>query len=132
LSGYLWLASRLLGETGRRYADGWNFGPRPDDVRTVRELVDSLILRWGEGRSEVVGGEAALKEAMTLSLNCDKAHQQLAWRPCWSFDAAMAATVDWYRAWDGGDRDMRAFTIGQIDDYTAAATAARVAWASQG
>jgi CDP-glucose 4,6-dehydratase len=130
LSGYLWLASRLLGEKGSLYASGWNFGPRVEDTRTVRELVDNLILRWGAGRSEAIGAEPALKEAMTLSLNCDKAHHELGWRPCWTFDSGMNATVDWYRAWHDGQHDMRAFTIRQIDDYVAAASTAGIAWTS--
>jgi CDP-glucose 4,6-dehydratase len=132
LSGYLWLASRLIGEDGSTYAEGWNFGPRSEDVRSVRELVDNLILRWGEGRSEVIGGEPALKEAIMLSLNCDKASHRLGWRPCWSFDEAMNATVTWYRAWHDGQRDMRAVTVKQIEDYVAAATAAGVAWTPAG
>jgi CDP-glucose 4,6-dehydratase len=132
LSGYLWLAAKMLGNSGVNYAEGWNFGPRADDVRTVEELVECLIRRWGEGRSETIGGEPALKEAMTLSLNCDKAHHRLGWRPCWSFDVAMAATVDWYRAWHDGQRDMREITLRQIDEYVAAAAAAGAVWARAG
>ena len=44
LSGYLWLGARLAEE--ETLADAFNFGPRPEAQRPVRELVDTLLQHW--------------------------------------------------------------------------------------
>lgn len=122
LSGYLLLAARLLdAREGVRAAaaDAWNFGPTVENTRTVGELVDAIVARWGSG--EVTDGSSpdAPHEAGLLRLDIAKAAAGLGWRPRWDFPDAVARTVDWYRAWAGG-ADMREVCLGQIRDYEAA------------
>jgi len=96
LSGYLQLGAHLLG--GRLdAARAWNFGPDSRDTRTVADLLASMQahwpgLRWEAGRAE------GPHEALTLSLNSDRARKLLGWRRTWSFDEATRATSTWYKA----------------------------------
>jgi len=51
LSGYLWLAAKLLQE-GARFAEAWNFAPLEPVAVSVGELVQKLIELWGVGEWE--------------------------------------------------------------------------------
>ena len=53
-----------------------------------------------------------------LRLDSTKARTILGWHPRLSFEAAVALTVDWYKAHLRGGTDMRAYTQRQIDLYT--------------
>lgn len=119
LSGYLLLACRLLDpdvESRRRAAGAWNFGPTPDNTRTVADLVGALVDRWGDGRWVACARADEPHEAGLLRLDISKAQRGLGWRPRWDFGRAVAATVDWYRAYAAGG-DMRAVSEAQIAEY---------------
>lgn len=117
LAGYLLLAERLVGE-GESYAGGWNFGPRDEDARTVREVVSEAARLWGEGALWQVDADATAQphEARTLKLDCSLARGRLGWAPRLDLDVALAWALDWYRTQRAGG-DMRAFCEAQIDRY---------------
>jgi CDP-glucose 4,6-dehydratase len=117
LSGYLILAERLMGSGGSNYADGWNFGPSPEDTRTVEWVVDKLVWHWGRGASWVSDPVKGPHEARSLSLDCLKANRELNWRPVWSLEETIEKIVDWHRAYHTGG-EMRGVTVRQINDYT--------------
>ncbi len=96
LAGYLLLATRLI-DTPADFSEAWNFGPPSSDVRTVQDVAERIIARFGVGsiKIEAVGGKQ--HEARLLQLNCDKAQQLLGWRPRWAFEQTMAATAGWYK-----------------------------------
>lgn len=96
LYGYLLLASRLHARPGN-YSGSWNFGPREDAARTVRQVAERVVACWGTGRIQVKADKLAPQEANWLHLNCDKAHLRLGWRPRWDFERAVTETVRWYR-----------------------------------
>ena len=96
LGGYLRLATCLLENPGR-FSSSWNFGPRGDSIRSVGDLAEEIVGRWGSGAVELQQEEDAPHEAGLLHLNCDKALAELSWKPKWSFEQAVARTVDWYR-----------------------------------
>jgi CDP-glucose 4,6-dehydratase len=117
LSGYLEVAQRLGEEPGA--AEAWNFGPAPGDELPVRELADRVAALWGEGfewRAEKSAADPP--ETAVLRIDSAKAHERLGWEPSWPLDEALAATVDWFRAWRG-DADMRAVTAAQIAAFSA-------------
>ena len=116
LGGYLELARQL--NERPELADAWNFGPFPDDTRTVEELVERVIHAWGEGTWTTRHREQP-HEAGMLRLAIDKAMTQLAWRPRWRFDEAIDRTVAWYKAaHDGATAEqLRELTRSQIRDY---------------
>lgn len=115
ISGYLLLAARLRKDSAR-YAGSWNFGPSSTDVRTVRQVADSLVSQLSGRPAAVEESPHAQHEAMLLQLNCDKAHQLLDWRPRWSVERTLAATADWYKAILGGAK-AESVTSAQLREY---------------
>lgn len=101
LSGYLLLARRLL-EQGPAFAGGWNFGPGPQDVRTVGQVAERFAALWGPGAALEIDRGDHPHEAGLLTLDCAKARTLLPWQPRLELDSALAWTAQWYRAWAGG------------------------------
>lgn len=133
LSGYLWLAAQLSqGTSPAGFAEAWNFGPNESMIVTVRDLAERIIAAWGKGTYDIAGADpSAPSEAHRLLLSCAKAHSRLAWRQTYDLDAAIGATVAWYRAAahaGAKSADLQALTGAQIDHYVAAATAGHAAW----
>ncbi|MEA2139702.1 MAG: CDP-glucose 4,6-dehydratase [Solirubrobacteraceae bacterium] len=119
LSGYLRLAEAL--HDAPRYEGGWNFGPAPGDVRTVRWIADRVTELWpGELRWELDRGQHP-HEAHHLALDSGKARAQLGWAPTWDLDETLRGIVSWYGALREGE-DMRAATLQQIAAFEAATT----------
>jgi CDP-glucose 4,6-dehydratase len=115
LAGYLLLAERLAAE-GRALEGGWNFGPRDEDARPVRDVVARFCAAWGEGASWDCSAASGPHEAHYLKLDCSKAIAQLKWRPRWSLDTAIDRIVEWHLAHRSG-ADARATTLAQIVSY---------------
>jgi CDP-glucose 4,6-dehydratase len=116
LRGYLTIAQRLY-EQGVEYGQAWNFGPTFSDTRPVEWIVSRLTQMWGETAQWELDDKAEQPhEARVLRLDCSKAAIELGWQPRLSLDVALEITVDWYKARLSG-KDMRAFTIEQIEWY---------------
>jgi CDP-glucose 4,6-dehydratase len=97
LSGYLILAERLWSDPVR-YAGAWNFGPSPQDTRTVGELAERFSLIWGGNSTwTAIPQVNAPHEATLLRLDNSKALNLLNWSPTWNFDIAVKRTAEWYR-----------------------------------
>jgi CDP-glucose 4,6-dehydratase len=123
LSGYLLLAARMLagGPSGAAgLSDAWNFGPAVADVWPVRRLAEETIRRWGAGSWNDESNPNEPHEARMLALNCDKAHQDLGWRPTWDASRAVAETVAWHKARRAGE-PMRDVTLAQVRRFVAEA-----------
>lgn len=130
LSGYLWLAARLL-ESPDGLAEAWNFGPAASSNVPVRSLIERLHARWGEGRWELEGeAHKNPHEANFLKLDATKAADSLGWYPVWDLEATTHATADWYAGFRQGDAfDVRRATLDQIARYEAEARRKGLAWA---
>ncbi len=115
LSGYLVLAERLWRD-GAAVAEGWNFGPRDQDVRPVRWIVDYMAQSWGDGASWRLDAGANPHEAHFLKLDTSKATSRLGWRPRWTLDKALDYVTQWQRAWHE-KRDMQQVCLEQIQEY---------------
>jgi CDP-glucose 4,6-dehydratase len=123
LSGYLKVAEHLV-EKNPLPSEGWNFGPDTGSEQTVGALAALVCDLWGRPDAlKIQRDPKAVHEAALLKLDSTKAHVLLGWQPRWGFRDGVERTVDWYRAYADG-RDMRAFTLGQIDDHLAAPSAA--------
>jgi CDP-glucose 4,6-dehydratase len=126
LGGYLLLGAKLeearrekSAEKIARYAQAFNFGPRADANRSVRDLVEEVLSNW-PGRWEQTHQEKHLKEAPLLSLAIDKAKETLGWEPRWDFAKTVARTVAWYREYaarGSASSSMIDFTQAQIAAY---------------
>jgi CDP-glucose 4,6-dehydratase len=114
LCGYLCLA-----ETIHKNPDAstdFNFGPDPENVATVREVVE--IARAVYGRGDVHWGikRDTLHEAGTLALDNSKAKAQLGVRPAWGLKEAVERTMRWYRRQADGE-NARALCEEEIEDF---------------
>ncbi len=115
LSGYLLLGQKLL-EEGKKFADGFNFGPNEDSVITVAEVSKMVTKFYGKG-NVFVGEPSPLHEAGLLMLNIDKAEKVLSWTPTMGAEEAIKNTIEWYKHFYKKDVDMYEFTMNQISTY---------------
>ena len=115
LSGYLLLGQKLL-EEGKKYAEGFNFGPNEDSVLRVADVAKKVCEYYGKGEV-VVQKRDNLHEANLLMLNIEKAEQVLGWTPTFTADEAIKHTVEWYKHFYNQDTDMYDFTMKQIEEY---------------
>ena len=114
LSGYL-LLGHLLDTQGKKYAEGFNFGPNEESVLTVADVAQQVVKNYGKG-SVKVHKKDNLHEANLLMLNIEKAEKVLGWVPTYTAQEAIAKTAIWYQRFYKGE-DMRAFTLEQIHNY---------------
>lgn len=132
LSGYLWLAANLSDQTTgyppSDYCTAFNFGPSLTSNRTVAQLVAELLKHTG-GEWHDASDPTALHEASKLNLATDRAFHILNWQPSWDFQETIAQTAAWYLA-EGEGKNIREFTINQIEDYQQAARKKAIQWAS--
>ena len=96
LSGYLHLGGALL-ENKITQSEGWNFGPSPEEVRSVLDVARGIQELMGQGRIKIEEHNGSLHEAGLLKLNCDKANAFLGWRPRWNFENTLEKTAAWYQ-----------------------------------
>jgi CDP-glucose 4,6-dehydratase len=109
------LAERLYTQ-GQAYAESWNFGPRDEDARSVKWIVEYLCHAWGDGASWDLHCGDHLYEAGFLKLEISKARQRLQWEPRWSLEGALDRIAKWHQAWLSGE-DIRAVCLNEIAQY---------------
>ncbi|WP_343784036.1 CDP-glucose 4,6-dehydratase [Wandonia haliotis] len=96
LLGYLSLGTHLLDGKAEN-ASAYNFGPLPNERPfTVNEIVEYAKNHWPS--IPVISQPSSLHETTFLSLNCNKAVQELKWNPFLSTEEAVNWTFDWYNA----------------------------------
>jgi CDP-glucose 4,6-dehydratase len=109
----------LLAEAGcrepRKFAGAWNFGPTERATATAADVADALVRHWGRGARWQSAGEPGIPETALLEIDSAKAVAELGWRPRCSIETAIAAAVEWYRAFHE-KRDMREATARQIEN----------------
>jgi CDP-glucose 4,6-dehydratase len=116
LSGYLLLAQELT--RSQAAARAWNFGPRAEDERPVRWILEHISTRTdGRLRWARDGGEHP-REAPHLALDSSAAERELGWRPRWDLQEALGRILDWHDAERRGE-DMRSFSLAQIEQFGA-------------
>jgi CDP-glucose 4,6-dehydratase len=119
LSGYIALAERLWHD-GPSHAEAWNFGPRDEDARPVRWIVERMAAQWGAGAGWTLDAGPHPHEAHYLKLDISKAGSRLGWRPRWALPTALDNITAWHRAWMAGE-DARQLCLHQISEYTESA-----------
>lgn len=106
------------------FAEAWNFGPVPEDNRTVAEVLTALQRFWPELAWNVSAAPQP-HEANLLYLDCAKSRSALQWAPVWSLEQGIEMTANWYREhYATGD----ASTIHQLERYLESARAAGCGW----
>ena len=115
LSGYLILAEALYTE-GKENAESWNFGPNDEDCRSVKWILDRMVVLWGQGAEWEQDKSSNPHEANLLKLDCSKAKNRLHWEPKWNLDVTLSRIIDWQKDWSAG-RDMREACLTEIEEY---------------
>lgn len=116
LNGYLTLLERICQGGGHDFGEGWNFGPRAEDVKPVSWIVETMAGLWGGDATWEFDSAAQPHEARYLKLDCSKAQGQLDWQPRLDLRQGLERVVDWFRAYRDG-HDMHEFTMNEIANY---------------
>ncbi len=112
--GYMELAERLY-QSPSKFSGEWNFGPRPEDCKTVGWVVDYLAAR--SGVHILIATEANGTEARLLKLDSSKANTHLGWTGRLSIEQALDFCLEWHQSWHSSDA--LAKTRAQIESYDA-------------
>ncbi|WP_341899322.1 CDP-glucose 4,6-dehydratase [Ferrovibrio terrae] len=114
VQGYL-LYAQALHEARADLPASLNFGPLDDQRITVGAIATQFTQAFGAPawRHEPQPG---MPEKGVLALDARRAVAALDWRPGFATQAALEATVAWYRDWLAGG-DAAALTDGQIADF---------------
>lgn len=124
LSAYLQLGEKLL-RGYKEYAEGWNIGPRDDDVLSVAEILDQIKQYWSQVKFDIQLDNNAPHEANQLKLDFSKARNKLNWRPVWNIQQAIQKTILWYRKY------YLNHTVNSLDDlhqYVSDASVLKISW----
>ena len=114
LCAYLLIAMRQY-ENGR-YSGCYNVGPDDRDCVTTGELADLFCASWGDGMKWIDRYDGGPHEANFLKLDCSKIKSVFGWKSVWSVAEAVGRTVEWSRAYAGGE-DVSGIMRRQITDY---------------
>lgn len=114
LSGYLLLGAHLI-EGNKEFLGAWNFGPIDQEPIPVEKIVS--ISNHFFPQLQVALGTAELHETGMLQLNCQKAVDQLHWKPLFSTDELFVNTFAWYHSYV---TENKVITFDQITAYTSA------------
>jgi CDP-glucose 4,6-dehydratase len=123
LAGYMMLGQGLL-ENRRELATAWNFGPPPEDNRTVEAVLSLLQTHWPELRWEQTESLQP-HETTQLYLDHTRARVDLNWQPIWNLDRALQATADWYRQFH---EKAEVITKAQLSGYVESAQLSNACW----
>lgn len=115
LAGYLVLAEQLWSSDNPKIQSSFNFGPNPNSVRSVRDLVTEAFRHW-PGSWEDVARSGTPHEAGLLSLDPAKSEALLGIKPRWTFEQTIESTINWCRAVDGGASAVDV-TTSQLSDF---------------
>lgn len=96
LRGYLMLAEKLWTEP-EKYVGGWNFGPDPKQMATVKTMAQALTDAYGAGAVECQTDKKNPHEDHILLLDSTKAAERLGWRSRLSLNNTLKWTAEWYR-----------------------------------
>ena len=115
LKGYLMLAKNQY-ENPYKYSSAWNFGPENKSIKSVREIVESIINYWGSGSIKVEKNKK-FYEHNYLQLDIKKAKKYLKWKPTYNVTESVNITVGWYYKVLNNKENPIAVTDEQIDQY---------------
>ena len=115
LSGYLVLAQKMY-NNHKEYAEGWNFGPREEDVKPVDWILDKMISKWPDSSWEL-DQNSNPHEADFLKLDISKAESKLGWKPVWELSYTLEKIIAWQKAWLNKE-DMQVACLAEIEEYT--------------
>lgn len=132
LSGYLNLGQVLHNDDSLN-GEGYNFGPRAEQNRTVEDLLVDLSKYWDYERPSeayAVTDNIPFHEAGLLKLNCDKALGHLNWQATLDYKDTIRFTSEWYYDFYKKNGNMFEKTVGQIKAFESLAEERELKWTS--
>ena len=130
LSGYLSLGQHL-DKNEILHGEAFNFGPRSEQNKTVKNLLEDLSLYWDFKSPEdtfTVTDNIPFHEAGLLKLNCDKALFFLKWEATLNYQETIRFTSEWYYNFYKSNDPITKLTVAQISAYQQLATAKGLLW----
>jgi CDP-glucose 4,6-dehydratase len=116
LSGYIMLAESLC-KFPKEFSEGWNFGPKEKDAKSVLDIMKAFCKFWGNDTGyEIKKDPNAPHEANYLKLDSSKARKSLLWTPRWNSVTAVRKTVEWYKVYQEKG-NLGELTSKQIEEY---------------
>jgi CDP-glucose 4,6-dehydratase len=119
LSGYLSLGQNLLRKK-TLHGEAFNFGPRSEQNKTVRELIKDLSQYWNFEKTKTafkITDNIPFHEAGLLKLNCDKALSVLRWEATLNYQETIRFTSEWYYSFYKLEDNPVKITSSQIRNY---------------
>jgi CDP-glucose 4,6-dehydratase len=129
LSGYL-LCAQVLHDNLELNGESFNFGPKSDYTKSVKDLIEDLSLHWNlkNNAYSIPDSISKFHEAGLLKLNIDKSYYHLKWRPNLSYEKLIELTGKWYNNYYNSKINMLEFTIEQINEYQEIAKTNNLVW----
>lgn len=129
LSGYLALAI-ALNHDSNLHGESFNFGPRPEEVYSVINLVEEMSHHWDKVKWKINSDMASkFYEATLLRLDCTKALDVLNWHATLNFKETVQMTANWYKSFYTSSNKSIDITNEQIDSYVLTAKEIGLKWA---
>lgn len=116
LYGYLLLGFHLYNEP-TKYTGAWNFGPPPEEVLKVEEVVKTAIRILGKGIYRIEKQKDAPHEATLLKLDISKALNELYWTPLLKTEEAISLTLDWYKELAVNETQIAEYSVKMLQEY---------------
>ncbi len=117
LKGYMTLAKKLYSSKDHgNFETAFNFGPLPENNKTVEELVKEVLINWS-GDYKIINN-SDIYESKILHLNTDKSNKLLNWFPFLNFQQTVETTINWYlmRNKKNNPFDLCNLDIGNFED----------------
>jgi len=116
LYGYIKLIEELAVDN-EKFSEGWNFGPKDEDMKSVKWILAKLENLWPNKIKLKFENENEPHEEKILKLNCGKAKKKLAWEQKLDLESSLKWTSNWYKAFIEKE-DLRKVSEEQIENYT--------------
>lgn len=115
LRGYLQLAKKMW-EEPFDYNSAWNFGPRMQEIITVKELAEKFIHYYGRGKFKECLNTNCFVESKSLILDCTKIKNSIGWSPILNINEAIKFTAEWYLSYK--KKNCLDLCLSQITQYS--------------
>ncbi|MCH5240202.1 MAG: CDP-glucose 4,6-dehydratase [Muribaculaceae bacterium] len=115
LRGYMQLVKKMW-ENPANYNSAWNFGPRTQEIITVKELVEKFIRYYGGGTYQEIINTNNFVESKSLILDCTKIENSIGWLPILNIEEAIKFTAKWYLSYK--ETNTLDLCLTQLNEYS--------------
>ncbi len=117
LFGYILLAEKMW-DDGKKFSQGWNFGPTNDDEKPVKWIIEFIKNHADKEIDFEIDTLSQPHEEKYLRLDCTKAISELGWKSKMSIEKTLMWTLKWYLAYIDGN-NMENLSEKQIEEFIA-------------